>query len=439
MFAHGSLRVPLGGGRGLNLAPVGWYRSGGMDGGPDPVRLIEDLLTGGALSLGGPSSDWAASGAMALTGPPDGPPRQAPSALVEVMHRLADRYEAFGGESTDGPALLGERAALAGMGRRGATSVGGNAFLLEAADGLICLNLARSDDLAVLPALLNAEVDPSDWRSLERLIGRLPSAELAERADLLGLPLGVPGTAPADPAVVTIGGTSRPGTDQPLVVELGSLWAAPLCGDLLRRAGCRVVKVESRVRPDGARNGPAAFFDLLNGGKESVVVDPSVADGLEAVRRLVSAADVVGESSRPRVMGQWGVDVEALVGAGTVWTSITGYGRKGPRSSGVAFGDDAAVSGGLLLDGPPGFVADAVADPATGLLAAVLTLAALRSGRGHLLDISLAGTARCLAGDGRVVDKANAVEVVEPRARRAGEPAALLGADTASVIAGLHT
>jgi hypothetical protein len=64
----------------------------------------------------------------------------------------------------------------------------------------------------------------------------------------------------------------------------------------------------------------------------------------------------------------------------------------------VAFGDDAAVSGGLVLDEPPGFVADAVADPVTGMLAAVAVRAALDDGVGALLDLSLAGTARWLAG-----------------------------------------
>ncbi len=439
MFPHGSPPGLLGGGAGAEPAPTGWYRPAGMDGGPDPVRLLEDLLVGGPVDAADAASDWAASGAMALTGPADAPPRQAPASIVDVMCRLAERYEALGGDPTDGPALLGERAALAGMGRRGATSVGGYAHLLGAGDGVVCVNLARPDDLAALPALLGGDVDPTDWRSVERLIGGLPSAELVEGADLLGMPLGVPGTGPGRPAVVTAGGTSPRCSDRPLVVELGSLWAAPLCGDLLRRAGCRVVKVESRARPDGARNGPASFFDLLNGGKESVVVDPSTAAGIEVVRRLVSAADVVVESSRPRVMDQWGVDVEALVDAGTVWTSITGYGRDGPRSSGVAFGDDAAVSGGLLLECPSGFVADAVADPATGLLAAVLALAALGSGRGHLVDVSLAGTARWMAGGGRVVDTENAGEVAEPRARRAGDRAAPLGADTTSVMAGICT
>jgi crotonobetainyl-CoA:carnitine CoA-transferase CaiB-like acyl-CoA transferase len=183
-----------------------------------------------------------------------------------------------------------------------------------------------------------------------------------------------------------------------VVVEFGSLWAAPLCGGLLARAGCRVVKVESVHRPDGARRGPASFFASLNCAKEEVTVDPTTKVGLEQVRRLVDGADVVLEASRPRALAHWGLDAAAEVARGVVWASITGYGRTGPRSGGVAFGDDAAVSGGLVLDDPPGFVADAVADPVTGMLAAVAVRAALDDGVGALLDLSLAGTARWLAG-----------------------------------------
>ena len=43
-------------------------------------------------------------------------------------------------------------------------------------------------------------------------------------------------------------------------------------------------------------------------------------------------------------------------------------------------------------------MADAVADPVTGMLAAVAVRAALDDGVGALLDLSLAGTAAWLAG-----------------------------------------
>ena len=43
-----------------NLAPPRWYRLTGMDGGPDPIRLLEDLLAGDPFDTAGTSSDWAA-------------------------------------------------------------------------------------------------------------------------------------------------------------------------------------------------------------------------------------------------------------------------------------------------------------------------------------------------------------------------------------------
>ena len=40
-----------------------------------------------------------------------------------------------------------------------------------------------------------------------------------------------------------------------LVADLSSMWAGPLCGQLLARAGATVVKVETRGRPDGTAPG----------------------------------------------------------------------------------------------------------------------------------------------------------------------------------------
>ena len=54
----------------------------------------------------------------------------------------------------DGPALLGERAALAGLSRQGGTSAGGAARLVPVVDGWMALALARLDDVAALPAWL---------------------------------------------------------------------------------------------------------------------------------------------------------------------------------------------------------------------------------------------------------------------------------------------
>ena len=224
-----------------------------------------------------------------------------------------------------------------------------------------------------------------------------------------------------------------------LVVDLSALWAGPLCGQLLATAGADVVKVESLARPDGARHGPAAFFDLMNGPKRSVALDLATPAGLRDLRRLIQAADVVIESARPRALEQMGIVAaeELRRPAGPqLWTSITSHGRGPGQAERVAFGDVAAAAGGLVARDHQGpcFLADAVADPLCGLVAAAAVLEALAAGGRWLLSVALAPLAAAVAGPGLVVEGASARP---PRARPAVCPAPPLGSDTAAVLGGL--
>jgi crotonobetainyl-CoA:carnitine CoA-transferase CaiB-like acyl-CoA transferase len=209
------------------------------------------------------------------------------------------------------------------------------------------------------------------------------------------------------------------------------------------------VKVESVHRPDGARQGPVAFFDLLHGGQEAVALDFRTTDGRAALRRLLRSADVVVEASRPRALEQLGIVADtvlseaAAAGVGPrAWVSITGYGRAAPGRDRVAFGDDAAVAGGLVAwdESGPCFLADAVADPCAGLVAAAAVLRALAAGGRWLLDISMRDVAAHLAGTdpGRAVAAARDGLVVEPpQARKASARGPRLGEHTEAVLAGL--
>jgi crotonobetainyl-CoA:carnitine CoA-transferase CaiB-like acyl-CoA transferase len=188
---------------------------------------------------------------------------------------------------------------------------------------------------------------------------------------------------------------------QPLVIDLSSLWAGPLCSHLLERSGARVIRVESTHRPDPTQFAAPAFFESLNQNKQTVTVDFRSRRGARALHDLLSKADIVIEASRPRALTQLGIDAEALVRtrAGRIWLSITAYGRHPPNADWVGFGDDVAIAAGAARTtaNGPAFFGDAVADPLTGLHAALAVIYHWQSGLGGLLDVSLyAVTAWCL-------------------------------------------
>jgi CoA-transferase family III len=389
---------------------------------------------------------------MNLTGRPDGPAMGGPAALVDLIASAAEvvARRSDGRVAIDGLALLGERAALGKLTRQGSISCGGSTRLVPTADSFVAVSLARPDDIAALGAWLCADVPPDDpWPAVERMAGKSDAATLDDRAALLGLPIAAlssvepPETAafelPIGAACLHESGEIPRPIAGALVVDLSSLWAGPLCGQLLAAAGANVVKVESLARPDGARRGPAAFFDLMNGQKQSVALDLATAGGRGDLRRLIGAADVVIESARPRGLEQMGImaaDVLRQEGGPRVWASITSHGRGPGRAERVGFGDVAAAAGGLVArdDEGPCFLADAVTDPLGGLVATAGVLEALAAGDRWLLNVAMAPLAAAVAGPALGVGGESALP---PRARQVVRPAPPLGSDTATVLRGL--
>lgn len=401
---------------------------------------------------------WARSGAMALTGHANEAPRcvDAPVASCAEGALKALRALAPGAAlPSDGAALLGERAAIAGLSRSGTTSPGGACRLLPTADGWVAVHLAREEDRAALPAFLERPVTTDPWHALTKTLPEKPSREWVQRATWLALPVAASGEASGRSWLQrTLFEHRRPTSTSPRVLDLSHLWAGPLCTSLLHSLGANVVKLESRARPDGARLGPTQFFNLLNAGKASVALPLTTDHGRDALLKWIAAADIVVESTRPRALQQLGIDSESVLAAqpGKVWVRLTGYGDAGNTQLGrVAFGDDAAVAGGLAeaVGGPsePLFCGDAIADPLTGLHAALAAFAQWRSGQGARLDIALrdvAATVRAFSPGNRaamlqaeVIETASgfavrtddAIEdVARPRARTPDHTAAALGA-----------
>jgi CoA:oxalate CoA-transferase len=102
-----------------------------------------------------------------------------------------------------------------------------------------------------------------------------------------------------------------------------------------------VIKIE---RPDGGDlcrrlylsdteiGGDSTLFHAINRGKESFAADLKNPADLEAVRQLVSKADVIIQNFRPGVVGRLGLDYAAVrkINPRIAYASISGYGDEGP-------------------------------------------------------------------------------------------------------------
>lgn len=417
---------------------------------------------------------WAESGLMDLSGPPDGEPAipafdamSSIDALFEAVEHLAS---SSGRRVTCDPRLLTERAALQSLTRQGHLSCNSSCRLIEARDGWIAVNLARATDLESVPAFVGCSVEAEPWSAIERAARSMSAADLVEHGQLLGLAVAevphdahddtLPRSAEEPVPVRPIAARRNPQRnwrrDPPLVIDLSTLWAGPLCGELLAAAGARVIKVECVGRPDTIRLSSPAFFDLLNAHKESVALDFTNALDRKRLRSLIARADVVISSARPRAFERLGLDPESLVAehAGLTWVAITAQGWTGPRRNWVGFGDDAAVAGGLVTrtpDGRPMFAGDALADPITGIAAAAGALRGIARGGGVMVDASLTATAAFVAAGPRLQERERGRVIREhgswrvslgevsamvkpPCARLSAGRAAPLGADTERVL-----
>lgn len=377
------------------------------------------------------ATNWGSSGLAYLTGLPDGP---ADFSRANVLSRAHDVATAIGGRlgiAVDAAGLLTGRAGILGLTRGGRTSPGGGTRLLAARDGWCALTLTRADDLAAVPALLQVDGVAADpWPALRRWAAARPAAELVERAGLLDIPVaGLGEAAAAPPRIRTAGPRTRPRPPRGLLVaELSSMWAGPLCGQLLARAGATVVKVESPRRPDGTRAGHPSFFDWVNTGKLCHALDfDRQADEL---RELLAVSDVVIEGSRPAALARRGLGPDDIPArAGRIWLQIHAFDGRRP-----GFGDDAAVAGGLVgtsVEGPV-FCGDAIADPLTGLEATLAVAESLGRGGGEVIGVSLAGAAATYAAL-PVEASASRAPVSAPTAPPPARPAPALGADDAAV------
>ena len=189
------------------------------------------------------------------------------------------------------------------------------------------------------------------------------------------------------------------------VVELAGLGPAPFCAMMLADQGATVLRID---RPGAADAQPGR--QLMNRGRRSAVLDLKHPRAIEALLRLVDAADVLLEGFRPGVTERMGVgpDVCLRRNPRLVYARMTGWGQEGPLSATVGHDIGYIARTGALhalgrAGGPPQFPANLLGDfggggmlMAYGICAALVERAA--SGRGQVVDAAIVdGVASLLA------------------------------------------
>ncbi len=193
-----------------------------------------------------------------------------------------------------------------------------------------------------------------------------------------------------------------------VVVDMSQFLSGPYCSLRLLDLGARVIKIE---RPGGGdlsrglylsddESGDSTIFHAINRSKESLAVDLKNERDMNALRRLISKADVLIQNFRPGVIERLGLDYRAAskLNPRLVYCSISGYGEEGPWVSRP--GQDLLAqsrSGVMWLNGDEGQgpvpFGLAIGDMLAGAAAAQGILAALVrrgvTGEGGLVETSL--------------------------------------------------
>ena len=193
------------------------------------------------------------------------------------------------------------------------------------------------------------------------------------------------------------------------VVELGVWVAGPAAGGILADWGAEVIKIEppsgdparifqKMLGGDMPNNPP---FELDNRGKQSVVLDLSKQEGLEAALKLIDTADIFLTNLRTGALSRLGLDHTNLLENNDrlIYCGITGYGDKGedadkPAYDVAAFWARSGIADLLTPEGGnPPFQRGGMGDHNTGVSAVAAISAALysreKTGKGQFVSTSL--------------------------------------------------
>ena len=191
------------------------------------------------------------------------------------------------------------------------------------------------------------------------------------------------------------------------ILDLTNVLAGPFCTYQLANLGAEVLKIETPVKGDLARNlgadtdlnskGMGISFLAQNSGKKSITLNLKSKKGKVLFRELVSEYDAVVENFRPGVMNRLDLSYESLKknNSNLIYCAITGFGQDGPLSQNPAYDQIIqGLSGVMTITGDsennPYRVGYPISDTIGGLTAAMAVSAALNAPKGgRFIDVSM--------------------------------------------------
>lgn len=189
------------------------------------------------------------------------------------------------------------------------------------------------------------------------------------------------------------------------VVALEQAIAGPFCTRQLADLGARIIKIERPGKGDFNRDhdqrvkGLCSHFVWTNRSKESLALDLKQQQDLDALKKILSKADVLVQNLAPGATERMGLGYETLKQQHPrlIVCDISGYGSTGPYRDKKAY--DLLIqseAGFLSVTGSPGQPAKSgisIADIAAGTTAFNNILAAIiqrgKTGKGSRLDVSM--------------------------------------------------
>jgi formyl-CoA transferase len=192
-----------------------------------------------------------------------------------------------------------------------------------------------------------------------------------------------------------------------VVIELGTLIAAPFCGQILADFGADLIKIEDPAAGDPMRQwgrslpqGHSPWWPVIGRGKKSVTLNLRSAEGQQIARDLIAKADILVENFRPGTMEKWGLGYEALsaLNPRLIMARVSGFGQTGPYAGRAGYGLIGEAMGGLRAitgepDRPPARAGVSIGDSLAATHAVMGILMSLhvreRTGRGQVVDAAI--------------------------------------------------